>query len=124
MYEDEDLGGFLAWETPDRMRQIPIMLTEIAGYDVQPGLKALTGDGVPKRMVNTQARLLQPFMDQFLAECEQVHSQLKAPLQSEYDKLAAGESELVWLTRCLFRQVEEILSLCDGTWNHNAVMYP
>ncbi len=23
VYENEELGGFLAWETPDRMRQIP-----------------------------------------------------------------------------------------------------
>ena len=97
---NETLGGFLAWETPDRLRQIPTMLAEIAGYEVLPGLQALTGDGVPQSLVATKTRLLEPFMDQFIAECDEVHNQLKAPLQREYYKLAAGESELVWLTRC------------------------
>ena len=54
-YQDEDLGGFLAWETTDRLRNIPIMLAEMAGYEVQPGLIALTGDGVPQGLVDTQA---------------------------------------------------------------------
>ena len=53
--------------------------------------------------------------------CDEMHDQLKAPLQIEYDKLAAGESELVRLTRCLFRQVEDILALCEGTANHQPV---
>ena len=74
--------------------------------------------------MDIQARLLQPFIDQFIAECDEMHDRLKGPLQDEYDKLAAGESELVWLARNLFRQVEDILALCEGTANHNAVMYP
>ncbi len=118
IYGDEDLGGFLAWETRDRLRSIPTMLAEMAGYTVRPGLLALTGDGVPQALVDTQARIFRPFMEQFIAECDEMHDQLKAPLQIEYDKLAAGESELVWLTRCLFRQVEDILALCEGTANH------
>ncbi len=121
VYENEELGGFLAWETPDRMRQIPIILSKMAGYKIQPGLKALTGDGVPQGLVDTQARLLQPFIDQFIAECDQMHDRLKGPLQDEYDKLAAGESELVWLARNLFRQVEDILALCEGAANHQSV---
>ena len=119
-YQDEDLGGFLAWETADRLRNIPTMLAEEAGYNVQSGLLALTGDGVPQGLVDTQARLLQPFLDQFIAECDEMHDRLKGPLQDEYDKLAAGESELVWLVRNLFRQVEDILALCEGTANHQS----
>lgn len=120
-YRDEDLGGFLAWETQDRLRNIPIMLVEMAGYNLQPGLLALTKEGVPQALVDLHTRLLKPFMDQFIAECDEAHDRLQAPLQSEYDKLAAGESELVWLTRSLFRQVEDILALCEGTANHQSV---
>ena len=82
---------------------------------VLPGLLALTGDGVPKALVDTQARLLQPFMDQFIVECDAMHYRLKSPLQNEYHKLASGESELVWLTWSLYRQVDDILALCEGT---------
>ena len=54
-------------------------------------------------------------MDQFIVECDEMHDRLKSPLQNEYDKLASGKSELVWLTWCLFRQVDDILALCEGT---------
>ena len=44
-YEKSDLGGFLAFEMHTRLRNIPRMLAELLGHDIQPSMALLAGDG-------------------------------------------------------------------------------
>ena len=110
-YLDVDLGGFLAWETPSRLRKTPMLLVEIAAYYVLPGLKALTGDGVAQTEIDEEVHYFELFLDRFIERCDTVVSDLRGPISKEYARLEDGSSELIWLTKSLEREAKHFLDL-------------
>jgi len=112
-YEKSDLGGFLAFEMHTRLRNIPRMLAELLGHDIQPSMALLAGDGVPTSIVTQQVQKLNAFTSQFLSDCDAAHVLLEEPISAEYARLEDGSSDLVWLTQRLKAQVEILLDLCQ-----------
>jgi hypothetical protein len=112
-YGQVDLGGFLACEMHTRLRNIPIFLSDLTAYKVLPGCKALTGDAVPAAKVGFQYNQLNSFSDQFVADCDDAHRLLKAPITEGYARLEDGSSDLIWLTKSLKSQVEMLLDFYE-----------
>ena len=112
-YGQVDLGGFLACEMHTRLRNIPRMLAELLGHDIQPSMALLAGDGVPTSIVTQQVQKLNAFTSQFLSDCDAAYLLLKGPISAEYARLKDGSSDLVCLTQRLKAQVEILLDLCN-----------
>ena len=112
-YGQVDLGGFLACEMHTRLRNIPRMLADFLGYDIQPSVAALVGDGLSTTIVTQEIQKINAFTSQFLSDCDAAHLLLKGPISAEYARLEDGSSDLVWLTQRLKAQVEMLLDLCD-----------
>jgi hypothetical protein len=112
-YGQVDLGGFQACEMHTRLRNIPRMLAELLGYDIQPSGAALAGDCVSAPIVTREVQKLNAFTGQFLSDCDAAHVLLEGPISAEYARLKDGSSDLVWLTQRLKAQVEILLDLCD-----------
>ena len=89
------------------------MLADFLGYDIQPSVAALVGDGLSAPIVTQQLQKLNAFASQFLSDCDAAHLLLKGPISAEYARLEDGSSDLVWLTQRLKAQVEMLLDLCD-----------
>ena len=112
-YGQVDLGGFLACEMHTRLRNIPLMLADFLGCDIQPSVAALVGDGLSTSIVTQEIQKINAFTSQFLSDCDAAHLLLKGPISAEYARLEDGSSDLVWLTQRLKTQVEILLDLCD-----------
>ena len=112
-YGEVDLGGFLARESPTRLRKTPVMLAKLTAYKVLPGLKALTGDGVSIQAMNEQLVCFEKFIEDFIPECDAAYRDLKAPITQEYERLNDGSSELIWLTRKLMSRVNVFLDIYE-----------
>ena len=89
------------------------MLADFLGYDIQPSVAALVGDGLSTSIVTQEVRKLNAFTSQFLSDCDTAHVLLEGPISAEYARLEDGRSDLVWLTQRLKARVETLLVLCD-----------
>ena len=89
------------------------MLADFLGYDIQPSVAPLVGDGLSTSIVTQEIQKINAFTSQFLSDCDAAHLLLKGPISAEYARLEDGRSDLVWLTQRLKARVETLLVLCD-----------
>jgi hypothetical protein len=92
--ETENLGPCMAHERGTYLKQLPLHLAELVGYEILPGIAALEGDGVPKAEVQRLLHRAKTDAQRLLAEYETVRLRLQAGIGSEYRAMRQGESEL------------------------------
>lgn len=83
--------------TDDRalwLKGLPMILADLIGRKILPGIKALSGDGVPPDVVAHETREARKRAEILLTRCEAFHARLKAGIKPEYDALKRGESEI------------------------------
>jgi len=52
------------------LKQCPVNIAELIGYDILPGIAALTGDGVPLRVVKSLLKTATKQSTRIVADCE------------------------------------------------------
>lgn len=97
--ENEPLGGCTSDDKDAYVLAVPLHIADSLGYDMLPGVEALSGDGWPPNMVENAVTLARAEVDYVLAACERVHAKLHKNLAEEYRAMRRGKSELLSLIR-------------------------
>ena len=96
---NEPLGGCTSGDKDAYVLAVPLHIADTLGYNMLPGIEALSGDGWPPEMVVNAVELARSEIRYVLAECERVHAQLRKDRAGEYNAMMQGKSELLSLLR-------------------------
>lgn len=93
------------------LRNLPKQVADMLGYDIQPSIAALTGDGIAEKMVLAELAGARARVDQLLVDCEAQRTRLKGKGKSEYGAIKSGQTDLYDLLVGADRIAEHALQL-------------
>jgi hypothetical protein len=92
--EAENLGSCMSYERGAFLKELPMKVAELVGYDILPAIAALECDGVPEAEVQRLVRRAETDAQRLISDCEALRLRLKGGINNEYDRMRRGESEL------------------------------
>lgn len=104
------LNHCAADDYPHWLKSIPRAISERFGYDILPGMRALTGDGLSAGDIDNLIGTYADKIDHLIEECERVDGLLCRNIRHEYLQWALGRSELKDLINLSSTIAEGILS--------------
>jgi len=81
-------------DTALRLKQVPNIIIHELGYNLIPGIEALTLEGVSATDISAFISTISARVNQLVADCGVVHQANSRSIKGEYARLRAGKSDL------------------------------
>lgn len=111
---NEHLGCCLGFERGMYLKSVPKRISETLGYDILPGIAALSGDGWNAICVKSAYKHAYNEARHTISKCDDYHELIKSGISLEYEAMQNGDSILLDLIRSAVLIGEKALKCCDN----------
>lgn len=100
------LNQCMRHEVSTWLKATPTAIAWQLGYNIAPGVDALTGDGLNTSDISSIKKQIKPAIDDLILNCELTHTAIKKNIGYEYRNMKSGQSELL-------ESLESGIKICD-----------
>ena len=75
------------------LKSLPIHISKRMGYNIQPAITALVGNGISKQDITVLEKCFRPKIEEFVEYCDEVRERYRKNISLEYHNMIYGQSE-------------------------------